>query len=48
MEAFLIREWDIVLPRWSWLYEYQFGVSTPWGAVPTRETTVFVRGWSEL
>ena len=33
---------------WRWLYEHQVGVSTPSGAVSTRETTVFVPGLSEL
>ena len=30
--------------RWHWVYEPQVGVSTPCGAVSTRETTIFVPG----
>ena len=47
MEAFLVWGWDIIIPWWRWIYEYQVEVSTPWGAVSTRETTVFVPGLSE-
>ena len=30
-----MRGWDLILPGWRWLYEPQFGVYTPWGAVST-------------
>ena len=48
MEIFLIRGYFLILPRWRWLCEPQVGVSTPWRAVSTRGTTVFVPGLSEL
>ena len=48
MELFLIREWDLILPRWRWVYEPRVGVSKPCGAVSTQATTVFVPGSSEL
>ena len=31
MEAFLVWGWDIIIPWWRWIYEYQVEVSTPWG-----------------
>ena len=51
MEAFLIRGWDPVVPGWRWLCFRALanqrsaggvGVSTSFGAVSTREITVFV------
>ena len=56
MEGFLIREWDPVLPGWRWVYFRApanqrlaggVGVSTPCGAVPTRQITVFVPALSD-
>ena len=38
MEGFLIRAWDLILPRWRWLYEALVGVSARYGAVSTRGT----------
>ena len=48
MEEFTIRGWVLILPGCHWLYEPQVGVSTPWGTVSTRETTVFDPGLSEV
>ena len=43
-----MRGWDIFLPGRHWIYEPQVVFSTPWGAVSTRGTTVFVSGLLEL
>ena len=49
MDAFLTRGWDIVLPGWRGLYEYQVGISTLWEVVSTlMETTAFVPGLLEF
>ena len=37
-----MRGWDLSLPGWRWLYEPQFGVSTPCGAVSTQGITDFI------
>ena len=52
MKGYMIRGWGVILPGWRWLHESQqishqpvgLGVSTPYGAVSTRVTTVFVLG----
>ena len=48
MEEFLIRGCDVIVTGWLWLYEYQVGVYTPWGAVSTRGANAFVDGLLEL
>ena len=48
MEGFLIWEWGLIFPGWRWLYEPQVGVSTPSGAVLTREVSVVILGLLEL
>ena len=42
MQGFMIRGRDLILPGWRWLYEPQVGVSTPFEAVSTRGTNVFI------
>ena len=44
MEGFLVRGCELILPGWRWLYESQVAVFTPFGAVLTRGTAVFVTG----
>ena len=44
----MIQGWDLILTGWRWLHEPQVEVSTPWGAVSTRGTTVFVPDLLEL
>ena len=57
VEGFMIRGWNPIVPGWRWLYARApanqhssggVGVNTPWGAVSTRGTTVFVSGFSEF
>ena len=53
-----MRGWDLILPGLRWLHEPQpisnqlvgsgVEVSTPWRAVSTRGTTLFVPGVLEL
>ena len=47
MEAFMIGDGALSSPG-GWLHEPQVEVSTPWGAVSTRGTTVFVPDLLEL
>ena len=48
MEGCVIRGWGLIIPGWRWLHDPQVWVSTPFGEVSTRGTTVFVPGLLEL
>ena len=44
----MILRRDLILTEWRWLNVPDVGVFAPYGAVSTRVTAVFIRGFLEL